>query len=128
MNQQPEGTSVHDSKKEEEGKEKRKKKKGRRGGGGGLSCGGWGLSKGEVWPVDGANAQDPQGWKRSWELWGVGLRLQEQKGPRRAPHPWSQRLGSLTWELSRLPSPSGPGDRPLLLSGSSPRVPPTCLS
>ena len=32
------------------------------------------------------------------------------------------------WELSRLPSPSGPGGCPLLLSCSSRRVPPTCLS
>ena len=32
------------------------------------------------------------------------------------------------WELSRLPGPSGPGDCPLLLSCSSRRVPPTCLS
>ena len=27
----------------------------------------------------------------------------EQKGPRRAPHPWSQRAGNFTWEPSRLP-------------------------
>ena len=32
------------------------------------------------------------------------------------------------WELSRFPSPSGPGDRPPPLSHSSGRVPPTCLS
>ena len=36
--------------------------------------------------------------------------------------------GGLAWELSRLPGPSGPGDRPLLLSSTSQRVPPTCLS
>ena len=40
-----------------------------------------------------AYAQDPQGWKRPWGLWGVGLRLKEQKGLSRAPHPWSQRTG-----------------------------------
>ena len=33
----------------------------------------------------------------------MGLRPKEQKGPRRAPHPWSQRAGDLTWEPSRLP-------------------------
>ena len=53
--------------------------------------------------VGGANAQDLQGWKRPWGLCGVGLRLKEQKGPRRDPHPWSQRAGDLTWEPSRLP-------------------------
>ena len=44
--------------------------------------------------MGGANAQDPQGWRRPWELWGVGLRLKEQKGPRCAPPPWSQRAGT----------------------------------
>ena len=37
--------------------------------------------QGEVWAVGRANTQDPQHCKR-W----VGLRLKEQKGPRRAPH------------------------------------------
>ena len=46
-----------------------------------------------VWVVGGANALDSQGWKRPWELWGVGLRLKEHKGPRRVPHPPSQRAG-----------------------------------
>ena len=74
--------------------------------------------------VSGANAQDPQGWKRLWGLWGVGLRLKEQKGPRHAPHPWSQRAGDLTWELSRLPGPEWAGQMPsaplaLLLQGPS---------
>ena len=69
----------------------------------GLGCGERGLSKGKVWVVGGAYAQDPQGWKRPWGLWTVGLRLKEQKGPRHAPHPWSQRAGDLTWEPSRLP-------------------------
>ena len=27
-----------------------------------------GLNKGKVWVVGGANAQDPQGWKRHWRL------------------------------------------------------------
>ena len=36
--------------------------------------------------------------------------------------------GEAAWELSRLPGLSGPGSRPLLLSCSSRRVPPTCLS
>ena len=41
---------------------------------------------------------------------------------------WGFGGGLLAWELSRLPGPSGPGDDPLLLSRSSRRVPPTCLS
>ena len=36
--------------------------------------------------------------------------------------------GGPAWELSRLPCPRGPDDRPLLLTRSSRRVPPTCLS
>ena len=74
-----------------------------------------------------AYAQDPQGWKRPWGLWGVGLRLKEQKGPRRAPHP-HLRAADLTWEPSRLPglewavqTPSSP--LLLLLDGPS-RLPP----
>ena len=62
--------------------------------------------------MGGANAQDPQGWKRPWGLWGVGLRLKEQKGPRRASHPWSQRAGDLTWEPSRLPGLKWAGHTP----------------
>ena len=85
----------------------------------GLRYGEQGLSKGEVWAVDGANAQDPQGWKRPWGLWGVGLRLKDQKGLRCALHPWSQRAGDLTWEPSRLPGLEGGGKRPPLLSCSS---------
>ena len=59
-----------------------------------------------------------------WGLWGMGLRLKEQKGPRRAPHPWSQRAGDLTWEPSRLPGLEWEGltpSSPLLLfpDGSS---------
>ena len=59
-----------------------------------------------------ANAQDPQCWKRPWGLWGVGLRLKEQKGPRCAPHPWSQRVGDLIWEPSRLPGLEWVGQMP----------------
>ena len=80
--------------------------------------------------MGGAYAQDPQGWKRPWGLWGVGLRLKEQKGPRRAPHPWSQREGDLTWEPSRLPGLEWAGQTPsspLLLLWSR-RAPPACLS
>ena len=36
-------------------------------------------------------------------LWKLGLRLKEQKGPRCAPYPWSQRAGDLIMEPSRLP-------------------------
>ena len=80
---------------------------------------GWGLCLG------------PTSWKRPWGLWEMELRLKEQKGPRRAPHPWSQRAGDLTWEPSRLPGlewagqmpsaplpllPEGPSHLPLLMS------------
>ena len=100
-----------------------------------IGCGGWDLSKCEVWAVGGTNAQDPQGWKRPWGLCRMGLRLKEQKRPRHAPHPWSQRAGNLTWEPSRLPvsewvrqTPSsplpplvweGPSCLPLLISPAS---------
>ena len=100
-------------------------------GGKGLGCGVQGLSKGEVWVVGGANAQDSQGWKRPWGLWGVWLRLKEQKRPRRAPHPWSQRTGDLTWEPSRLPGPEwvGPSpSAPLLLFPESPSHLPLLIS
>ena len=93
-------------------------------------CGERGLSKGEVCAVDGANAQYSQGWKRPWGLWGVGLRLKEQKRSRHAPHPWSQRAGDLTWEPSSLPGLKWVGQipsAPLLLLPSW-RAPPTCLS
>ena len=100
-------------------KKKKEKKEGE-----GLVCGGRGLSKGDVWVVGGANAQDPQGWKRPWELLGVGFMLKEQKGPRRTPHPWSQRARDLTCEPSRLPGLKWAGQTPyspllLLLDGSS---------
>ena len=90
----------------------------------GLGCGGRGLSRGNVWEVGGANGQDPQGWKRPWGLFGVGLRLKTQKGHRHVPHPWSQRAGDLTWEPSRLPGLLWAGQLPsasllLLLDGSS---------
>ena len=65
-----------------------------------------GLSKGKVWVVGGAYAQKPQGWKRPWGLWWVGLRLKEQKGPRRAPHPWFQRAGDFICRLPLLISPA----------------------
>ena len=71
-----------------------------------------------------ANAQDPQGWKRPWGLWGWGLGSTEQKGPRHAPHPWSQRVGDLIWEPSRLPGLEWVGQTPssplqLVQDGSS---------
>ena len=51
----------------------------------------------------------------------MGLRFKEQKGPRLAPHPWSQRAGDLTWEPSRLPGLMWAGQTPssllLLWSG-----------
>ena len=79
--------------------------------------------------MGGANAQDPQGWKRPWGLWGVGLRLKEQKGPRHAPHPLTQRAGDLTWEPSRLSGLEWAGQMPSpLLLLQSWRAPPACLS
>ena len=86
-----------------------------------------------------AYAQDPQGWKRPWGLWGVGLRLKQQKGSRRAHHPWSQRAGDLTWEPSQVPGhsssssqeasaplqlfPDGSSRLPLLISTATPLCP-----
>ena len=98
-------------------KERRREreKKGR----GGLGCGGWGLNKGEFWVVGGADAQDPQGWKRPWALLGVGLRLKEQKGPRRAPHPSLRGQGTSPGSPAGSLGPSGQGDGPPLLSCSS---------
>ena len=43
---------------------------------------------------------------------GWGLDSTEQKGPRRTPHPWSQRAGDLTWEPSRLPGLEWVGQTP----------------
>ena len=40
------------------------------------------------------------------------LRLKEQKGPRLAPNPWSQRVGDLTWEPSKLPGLEWVGQMP----------------
>ena len=56
---------------------------------------------------------------------GVGIRLKGHKGPRQAPHPWSQRAGDLTWEISRLPGLEWVGQMPsspllLLRSGRAP--------
>ena len=74
--------------------------------------------------MGGAYAQDPQGWKRPWELWGWGLGSRNRRGPRCALHPWSQRAGDLTWEPSRLPGLEWAGQSPsppllLLLEGPS---------
>ena len=74
--------------------------------------------------VRGAYAQDPQGWKRPWGLWEVGLRLKEQKGPRRAPHLWSRRVGTSPGSPAGFLGLSGWGKCPPLLSCSSgPRGP-----
>ena len=69
-------------------------------------------------------------------LWRLGLRLKEQKGPRRAPHPWSQRAGDLTgspagfwgshaWGTRCLSSPAPPvceGPSPLTFLISLPSL------
>ena len=60
----------------------------------------------------------------------MGLRLKEQKGPRRVPHPWSQRAGDLTWEPSRLPGLEWAGhmpSSPLLILWSGVWEGPSCL-
>ena len=62
--------------------------------------------------MGGAYAQDPQGWKRPWELWGWGLGSRNRRGPRCALHPWSQRAGDLTWAPSRLPGFEWAGQMP----------------
>ena len=64
-------------------------------------------------------------------LGGVGLRLKEQKGPRRAPHSWPQRAGDLG---AQQPSWAQAGRANALLSSPAPPAapvledPPTCLS
>ena len=83
--------------------------------------------------MGGANAQDPQGWKRPSGLWGVGLRLKEKKGPRRAPTPGlrgqgtglgAQQAPRAEW-AGQSPStpppflPEGPSRLPLLTSPAS---------
>ena len=96
----------------------------------------WGAGPKQRWGLGGGRGlcSGPTGLEKALGVWGVGLRLQEQKGPRRAPHPWSQRAGDLTWEPSRLPGlewagrspsvplpflPEGPSHLPLLISPAS---------
>ena len=74
------------------------------------------LSQGEVWEVGGANAQDPQGWKRPWGLCGVGLRLKEQRGPGVRPTPGLKGQGTSPGSPAVSPGPSEQGNRPPLLS------------
>ena len=76
--------------------------------------------------MGGANAQDLQGWKRPWGLWGVELRLKEQKGPRhgRGPHLGAQQASWLEWTRQShsgpLPlSPDSPSCLPLLIAPAS---------
>ena len=73
--------------------------------------------------VGGANAQDPQGWKRPWELWGgVWLRLKEQKGPGVPPTPGLRGRGTSPGSPAGFLGSSGWGKRPTLLSRSSQRA------
>ena len=58
----------------------------------------------------------------------VGLTLKGQKRPRRAPHPWSQRAGDQLGSSAGSLCPSGRGSHPPLLSCSSRRAPPACIS
>ena len=94
----------------------------------GLGCGVQGLSKGEVWVVGGAYAQDPQGWKWPWGLWGVGLKLMEQKGPRCAPHSSLRGQGTSPGSLASFLGLRGWGKCPPLLACFSHSAPPACLS
>ena len=113
MNQQRGGTSVPQSKKEE-GKGKKRMV------GEGLGCGGRGLNKGKVWMVGGASAQDPQGWKRSWGLWGVGLRLKEQWGVGVPPTPGLRGQETSPGSPAGFLGSSGWGKCPPLLSSPAP--------
>ena len=69
----------------------------------------------------------PPGLEKALRAVGVGFRLKEQKGPRRAPHPSSQRAGDLPWEPSKLPGLKWVGQTPsapLLLPPTGPLPPP----
>ena len=120
-------------------------------------CGGWGLSSRNrrgpgVPPTPGLRGQgtssgSPAGFLGSsgWGkcrlllscfsgLWGPLLPASPDLPclPPMPPWPmqlgWGFETGVPAWGLSSLPSLSGPGDHPLLLSHSSWRVPPVCLS
>ena len=83
-----------------------------------------------------ANAQDPQG----WGLWGVGLRLTEQRGPGVPPHPGLRgqgcHLGAQQASWARVGGANtlcsfpllleGPSRQPLLISGPQGRR--SCLA
>ena len=63
-----------------------------------------------AWPKQGrglgggrGQCSGPTGLEKALRALELRLSLKEQKGPRHAPHPWSQRAGDLTWEPSRLP-------------------------
>ena len=81
-----------------------------------------GLSKGMVWAVDGAYAQDPKGWKRPWGLQGLSLRLNGTVGIQACPPPLILG-GNLTWEPSRLLGPKWGGAIALRSSLAPPRGP-----
>ena len=89
-------------------------------GGEGLGCGGQGLSKGVVWVVGGAYAQDPQGWKRPWGLWGGwGLGSRNRRGPGVPPTPGLRGWGTSPGSPAGFLGSSGQGKHPPLLFCSS---------
>ena len=97
--------------------------------GGGLSCGERGLSKGKVWVVGMAYTQDPQGWKRPWGLWGAGLSLNtKRRGSGLPTTPGLRGWGTSPGSPGGFLGSNRWGKCPLLLSHSSQRTPPACLS
>ena len=86
------------------------------------------LSKGEVWAVGGANAQDPQGWKRPWGLWGWGLGSRNRSIPCVPPTPGLRGQGTSPGSPAGFLGSSGRGKCPPLLFCSFWRTLPTCLS
>ena len=66
-----------------------------------------------------ASAQDPQGWKRSWGLWGWGLGSRNRRGPGVTPTPGLRGQGTSLGSPAGFLGSSGWGKRPPLLSCSS---------
>ena len=115
-------------------REKRKQNKQKKWGKG-LGCGGRGLSKGKVWAVGGAYAQDPQGWKRPCGIGGWGLGSRNRRGPGMSPTPRLRGQGTSPGSPGGFLDSNGWGKHPPLLScssglgsGRAPQVPPICLS
>ena len=69
--------------------------------------------------VGGANAQDPQGWKRLWGLWGWGLGSRNRRGPGCPPFLVSRGQGTSPGSPAGFLGSSEQGKCPPLLSCSS---------